>query len=183
MIETPVFPTMFYEMNIDPNLAIDIIAYIKEQEPRIRSISEASQPHPITDYATDFAHPIHIPLFHEHVIPAVEASASSIGYKFQLENYWVSCYTGPAGSHPMHNHQEKYNGRIMMSAILYLSDIGFTDFFNMSYSADQYMYSVPSKMGKIVFFPSIVPHQYRAEQYDGNSRYTLPFNGSFIRAD
>lgn len=183
MIETPVFPTMFYEMNVDPQLAMDIVQYIKTREPEIRNISEATQPHPVSDYATDFSCPIEIPLFMQHVMPEIQKSAASIGYQFNLSNYWVSCYTGPAGSHPMHNHQEKYNGRIMMSAILYLANVGYTDFFSMSYSADRYQHSIRSELGKIVFFPSIVPHQYRAEQYDGNSRYTLPFNGEFVNAN
>lgn len=183
MNELQVFPTLFYEMRIDPKLAIDIVSYIKTQEPAIRNISEATQPHPVSDYSTDFSNPIDVPLFDQYVMPEINNAAASIGYTFELSQYWISCYTGPSGSHPMHNHQEKYNGRIMMSAILYLSNIGFTDFFTTSYTADQYMYSVPSEMGKIIFFPSIVPHQYRAEQYDGNSRYTLPFNGTFVHAN
>lgn len=179
MIEVPVFPTLFYETSIPEKLAVDILSYIKTREADIRIVSEASQPHPTSDYATDFSCPIDIPLFDQYVLPHVQNEVAQLGYRYELECHWVSCYTGACGSHSMHNHQSGYDGKVHMSAILYLSNVGVTDFFSTSLVASTYMHSVASQIGKIVLFPSIVPHQYRAEQYDGNSRYTVPFNGFF----
>lgn len=181
MQPVPVFPTMFYETKINIDLAYDIIKEIKELEPTIRNISEATQPHPVSQYSTDFSKPLHINLFHDHVVPFLESEVEKIGYKFKLTSSWVSCYTGPHGSHPMHHHSGGWDGKTRYSGILYLSNIGYTDFFTSNMSAENYMHVVSSEVGKVVFFPSIVPHQYRTEQYDGNNRYTLPFNCDFER--
>lgn len=181
MIEQPLFPTLFYETKINENLAYDIIDEIKQLEPKVRNISEATQPHPISDYATDFSSPLRVELFHQYVVPQLSEEIAEIGYHLSMGTSWVSCYTGPHGSHPMHNHVEGYDGRINYSAILYLSNIGYTDFFTTSPTAANCMHSIKSEVGKVVFFPSIMPHQYRTEMYDGNSRYTLPFNCQFIQ--
>ncbi|MDB4726097.1 hypothetical protein OAF54_01580 [bacterium] len=180
MNKLEVFPTIFYETNIGVELANDIVHEIKENEDKIKNTSEATQPHPVTDYATDFCNPVSINLFHNYVLPHLRNEFDAMGYDMQFLQSWVSCYTGPHGSHPMHIHARGYNGQLKFSGILFLSNVGHTDFFSVNMMADEYQYSVPSEQGKIVIFPSIVPHQYRAESYDGNHRYTLPFNIDLI---
>jgi len=171
-----IFPTIFYETNIDPRLAFDILEDIKSKKTRIDLVHESTQITPVSDYSTDFIEPIDVPLFDQHVVPQLINEFKEMDVSLEIGNKWVSCYTGPDGCHPMHIHAKRFSGVPEFSAILYLTSIGYTDFFNTTLHSDQYQHSIESQVGKIVFFPSIIPHQYRAERFDGNHRYTLPFN-------
>lgn len=176
MQELPLFPTMFYETYIEPSLAFQVLDEIKSKQNLIDTVSEASQPHPVNDYSTDYTHPIQIEMFWNEVVPLLCEEFKQLNYNLNVLHSWVASYFGPGGHHPLHNHESGYSGNINYSGILYLSDIGATDFFAASVTSRNYMYSSPSKVGKIVLFPSIIPHQYRPERYDGNARYVLPFN-------
>jgi hypothetical protein len=180
MLEKPLFPTMFYETQIPNDLCFAVLDEIKSKQHMIDTVSEASEIHPISDYSTDFSHSIKIDSFWNDVIPILQEQWSKFNTQMINIHSWVSCYTGPAGHHPLHNHSQGYDGRMHYSAILYLTRVGMTDFFNIDITAQQNMYCHQSKIGSILFFPSIIPHQYRAEHYDGNARYTLPFNCELV---
>jgi len=176
------FPTLFFETYINTQLAIDILSEIKKKEPEIRNISEASQSQPIKDYSTDFCHPVEIELFDRFVTEHMCKEFKKINYDVEMKNSWVSCYTGAHGAHAMHNHSKGWNGNGEYACILYLSDIGKTDFFNTSLISDNYIKSIKSRMGKVIVFPGIIPHQFVVDKYDGNSRYTLAFNISLTKS-
>lgn len=178
--ELPLFPTIFYETYIEKDICLDIIAEIKSKEEEIKRISEATQPIPIDDYSTDFSVPIKMDLFEKEVVPRLQDYCErSLNMRMEMLGSWISCYTGPFGAHPMHVHVNEYKCAMHYSAILYLSNIGTTDFFSASPITQYTQHSVQSEIGKVVFFPSIIPHQYRPDQWDGNNRYTLPFNVRF----
>lgn len=176
--QKPLFPTMFYEIDIDPNLALAVLNEIKDKKHQIDTVSEATQAKPVSDYSTDYGNRIPIETFDNQVISFLQDEWSQTNVRMRVSSSWVSCYTGPTASHPMHNHDSGYEYRTMYSAILYLTSVGNTDFFTVTPTAHQSFYSHTSKMGNIIFFPSIIPHQYYNHCYDGNDRYTLPFNCS-----
>ena len=180
MNEMPVFPTMFYEAHLDRGIAFQVLDEIKSKRQIIDIVSEATQPHPVSDYSTDYSHSIRIESFWDFVVPFLDEQLAELNQKIEIFNSWVACYSGPAGHHPLHNHHLGYDGRNMYSGILYLSDIGNTDFFSTSITCKRNTFTSPSEIGKIVLFPSIIPHQYRSERYDGNTRYVLPFNGQLL---
>lgn len=180
MLEKPLFPTMFYETEVPKDLCLSVLDEIKQKQDMINTVSEATQIHPVSDYATDFVHSIHIETFWDQVIPFLQNEWQKYGVMMVNVNSWVSCYTGPAGHHPLHNHKQGFDGRMHYSAILYLTSIGMTDFFTVDVSAKDSMHCHQSSLGSCLFFPAIVPHQYRSEHYDGNPRYTLPFNCELV---
>lgn len=181
MLDKPLFPTMFYETEISKELSFAVLDEIKQKQHMIDTVSEATQIHPLSDYSTDFYHTIRIETFWNDVVPELQQQWKELD-NLMMANIqpWVSCYTGPGGHHPLHNHSVGYNGRLHYSAILYLTNVGMTDFFSVDATAYARQHCEHSKVGKVIYFPSIVPHQYRAEHYDGNARYTLPFNFELV---
>jgi hypothetical protein len=180
MLEKPLFPTMFYEAKISDDLAFAVLEEIKSKQFQIDTVSEATQIIPVSDYSTDFVHSIRIDSFWDHVVPQLQEEWTKLNMTMANIHSWVSCYTGPSGHHPLHNHKMGYDGRLHYSAILYLSRVGTTDFFSLDCSARNHQYSHQSSFGSVIFFPSIIPHQYRSDHYDGNARYTLPFNCEIV---
>ena len=180
MLEKPLFPTLFYETRISKDLCFAILDEIKSKQGQIDTVSEATQIQPLSDYSTDFAHTIHIEHFWDHVVPQLQDEWRQLDKNMINIHPWVSCYTGPGGHHPLHNHTQMYDGRLHMSAIIYLSEVGMTDFFSTDATACTTQHCEKSEVGKVVFFPSIIPHQYRSEHFDGNARYTLPFNCELV---
>jgi len=183
MLEKPLFPTMFYESKINDDLAFHVLNEIKQKQFAIDTVSEATQVIPISDYSTDFVHSIRIDSFWEEVIPQLQDEWRQLNLRMENIHSWVSCYTGPGGHHPLHTHTPGYNGRNAYSGILYLTRVGSTDFFNVDVTAQNTQYTHQSEIGSVIFFPSIIPHQYRAGQFDGNARYTLPFNCELVPCD
>lgn len=183
MLDKPLFPTMFYETQIPQDLCFMVLDEIKSKQNAIDTVSEATQILPVSDYSTDFIHAIRIESFWNDVVPMLQKEWNERGMQMINIHPWVSCYTGPAGHHPLHNHSGGYDGRLHYSAILYLTKTGMTDFFSVDVTAEHNMYCHKSDVGSVIFFPSIIPHQYRAEHYDGNARYTLPFNCELVPCD
>lgn len=180
MLEKPLFPTMFYETQIPRDLCFAVIEEIKSKQHMIDVVSESTQIQSVKAYSTDFPHPIRIEKFWNEVIPHLQMDWKNLGKEMMNINSWVSCYKGPSGHHPLHNHQVGYNSKLHYSAILFLSDVGTTDFFSIDATAIASQHTEKSSIGKVIFFPSIIPHQYRSEQLDGNIRYTLPFNFELV---
>ncbi len=183
ILEKPLFPTMFYEIDIDANLALAVLNEIKEKKHHIDTVSEATQPKPVSDYSTDYTNRVPIETFDNEVISFLQNEWSQFNIRMEKIESWVSCYTGPNANHPMHNHHAAngYQYRSSYSAILYLTSVGTTDFFSVTPPASQSFYSHSSRMGNVVFFPSIIPHQYYNNCYDGNERYVLPFNCDLVQ--
>lgn len=180
MLEKPVFPTMFYETKIDGHLAFAILEEIKTKQNQIDTVSEATQIIPVSDYSTDFVHSIRIDSFWDCVVPGLQLELSQFKLKMENIHSWVSCYTGPYGHHPLHNHHGTFTGKVLYSGILYLTRVGATDFFNIDPTSQHTQYQHAADIGSIVLFPSIIPHQYNSSQFDGNARYTLPFNFELV---
>lgn len=180
MLEKPLFPTMFYETEIPKDLCFAVLDEIKSKQHCIDTVSEATQIQPLSDYSTDFAHTIRIDTFWNQVVPILQEQWHQYEKRMENINSWVACYTGPGGHHPLHNHSSGYDGRLHYSGILYLSDVGMTDFFTVDQTASHTQYCHKSRVGNVIYFPSIMPHQYRAEHFDGNARYTLPFNCELV---
>jgi truncated hemoglobin YjbI len=180
MLEKPLFPTLFYETQISQDLCFAMLEEIKSKQNRIDTVSEATQIQPLSDYSTDFAHTIRIDHFWDYAVPDLQEQWKQFGKEMVNIHSWVSCYTGPGGHHPLHNHHGGYDNKLHYSAIIYLSNTGMTDFFSIDATANCAQHCENSEVGKVVFFPSIIPHQYRSEHYDGNARYTLPFNCEIV---
>jgi len=183
MLEKPLFPTMFFETQIQKELSFAVLHEIKSKQHMIDNVSAATQIQPLTDYSTDFSHSIYIETFWNDVVPVLQNEWQQFNTQMANIHSWVSCYTGPSGHHPLHNHVQGYTGRIHYSAILYLSKTGYTDFFTVDQTANDSMYAHKSEVGSVIFFPSIIPHQYRSEHYDGTPRYTLPFNCELVKCE
>ena len=182
ILEKPLFPTMFYEIDIDANLALAVLNEIKEKKHHIDTVSEATQPKPVSDYSTDYTNRVPIETFDNEVISFLQNEWSQFNIRMEKIESWVSCYTGPNANHPMHNHHATgYQYRSSYSAILYLTSVGTTDFFSVTPPASQSFYSHSSRLGNVVFFPTIIPHQYYNNNYDGNERYVLPFNCDLVQ--
>jgi len=180
LIEKPLFPTMFYETQIPRDLCFAVIEEIKNKQEMIDIVSESTQIQNINQYSTDFKHPIHIERFWNDVVPMLQNDWKKFNKQMIDIFSWVSCYIGQEANHPLHNHYTGYGKKIHYSGILYLSDVGVTDFLSIDATAILSQHQEHSQIGKVIYFPSIIPHYYRPDQLDGNTRYTLPFNFELV---
>ena len=148
------FPTLFYEFTWTEDEIHPLLNEVKEktEEIKIQSNSE------IDEYWTDYSDTVKL-LEYEKLIEKV---STAFFPKLQYSHivYWTAIY-GERGYHATHNH----NGSLFellapnMSSILYLSDIGGTQFRNpyQSNQTNSVLY-MPSKVGRMIMFPSHILH-------------------------
>jgi len=164
-----VFPTIFYEFKFSKEQILPICEEIAAKKTEIKKnyedcefkfkfhsdIDEIKK----IDYWTDFDRPIKL-LEYEKMV------AKEIPFKFLPEmscehvEYWTAIYE-EMGHHFTHNHISMLHGAPIcnMSSILYLSDIGYTEFLNPKQDAVTYQsYLISSQVGKMIMFPSHVLH-------------------------
>jgi hypothetical protein len=171
-----VFPTKFFEFNIDRNDAYNVINEILRNREQIKTISSTTQPQSTDVYQTDFCDPIKLETF-EQIIQNISSKFAEYNSTFVLKEYWTAIYKS-FGWHNLHNHNYGITDTINYSGILYLSDIGSTTFFSDSPTSFESSVNIQSQTGKIIFFPAKLPHVYEPTLVEANERFVVPFNGS-----
>jgi len=175
------FPILFYELNWTEDEIRPLLDEVQEKKEKIKQRVNSVT----ADYWTDYS--VQEKLFeYEKLIEKVSFSP-----KLQYSHivYWTAIY-GEKGYHTTHNHNGSLFEQIdpNMSSILYLSNIGGTQFHNpyQSNQNHQLLY-MPSKVGKMIIFPSHIlhtapPHGEKNEEkiiISSNWRVQEIFPGSF----
>ena len=155
-----VFPTLFYVFDFSQDQIIPICKEIAANKTEIkkRYLESDSSTDAKIDYWTDYNNPIKL-FEYEKLIEEIGKSFLPEMYCEHIE-YWTAIYE-EMGYHGMHNHNPMlYDFPICnMSSILYLSDIGRTEFFNPKLDGVTYQtYNISSQLGRMVMFPSHVLH-------------------------
>lgn len=169
-----VFPSRFFDILLEKQDAFNVLNEILRKKEELKTISAVSQKQSVENYITDYDNPVELETF-RIVISKIEEMFKQYNLSFNLSSYWTSIYTG-SGFHTLHHHQMKRVSDSNYSGILYLSDIGSTEFFSCSPSSYDNYLCIPSEFGKVVMFPSIIPHTYSPTHNDNNIRYVVPFN-------
>jgi len=91
-----------------------------------------------------------------------------------IEQYWTAIYTKTA-YHSTHNHASNILDKINYSGILYLTDIGSTNFYSTNPSSFENKFYSKSEVGKILIFPSTIPHSVEPTM-DESKRVVVAFN-------
>lgn len=113
----------------------------------------------VSDYATDYQNPVKLHEY-EKLMMMIGKYFDNQNYNFQLTNYWTAIYNSK-GYHKEHCHN---NGSQYMppannfASVLYLTSIGGTEFQSPHAMSAEYEYSIQSKVGLLVIFPSSLIH-------------------------
>jgi hypothetical protein len=113
----------------------------------------------LSDYATDFQNPVKLHEY-EKLIMLVKNYFENKNYNFQLISYWTAVYNSK-GYHKEHCHD---SGSLYMppsnnfASALYLTSVGGTEFQSPHAMSAEYEYSIKSKVGLLVIFPSSLIH-------------------------
>lgn len=170
------FATKFFEFFIDRVDVYNIINDILRNKEQIKIISSTTQQQSDEVYKTDYFDPIKIDSF-DFAIEKVNKEFRKFNMNYQIHNYWTAIYND-SGFHGMHNHLETSVDQHNYSGILYLSAIGHTTFFSNAPSSFHKKATINSDIGKVIFFPSDLPHCYEPVNSSNNERYIIAFNGS-----
>ena len=171
MIIREVFPTLFYEFDFSVQDQIaPLVEEIQDKKNEIKKYGE-------DDYWTDYTNPIKL-LEYEKLIDKISFEFLPKMMCTHIE-HWTAIY-GERGYHMTHNHiKNLYDSpECNMSSILYLSDIGYTEFFNPRLSADEIHFSLdqPSIVGKMIMFPSHILHHAMAHKQEEKERIIVSSN-------
>ena len=157
-----VFPTLFYEFKFSEEQILPLYEEITSKKDTIKKVYNDLQrsAEAKIDYWTDFNSPT-ILLEYEKLTKEI---SSQFLPEMYCENvvYWTSIYEA-LGYHEAHNHSpELYDIPISnMSSVLYLSDIGYTEFLNPKLTVsvpENKLIRIPSQVGKMIIFPDYVLH-------------------------
>jgi hypothetical protein len=148
------FPTYFYELIWTEEEILPLLKEVQEKKEEIKTKSNVET----EAYWTDYSDTVKL-LEYEKIIEKVSTAFSP---KLQYSHivYWTAIY-GEKGYHASHSHNGSLFEQIdpNMSSILYLSDIGGTQF-RSPYQSDQnhQLLYMPSRVGKMIIFPSHILH-------------------------
>lgn len=174
-----VFPTKFFEFQLDKVDSLNILNEIKRKEKDIKLISSTRQFQSVNDYITDYHTPSNsgdvIIENLDKVFKPIEVYFNQYNADFRVIGYWTAVYI-KNGFHTLHNHQEFILDKRNYSGIIYLSDIGGTTFYSTSPSSFQTIFYSKSSMGKVLIFPSSIPHDVEPTFDEKNKRYIISFN-------
>lgn len=177
MIETfDFFPTKFFVKEIeDKNLVTNIAEEVYSNQEKIKSISWANEEQDSEIYATDFCDRVQIKSFELLMEDLKQEFANQYQIEVRDFIYWTSFYK-KFSAHQMHSHQAVFIEDYNYSGILYLNSIGSTEFFSVNPCSFQSRETIPSKLGRIVMFPSNLPHQ-TVSRFDSDvERCIIAFN-------
>lgn len=173
-----VFPTRFFEMKLDQVDAFNVLNEILRKEDEIRMISSTRQEQSSDCYATDFSSykdDIRIDLKSmDLVFELIRKNFEENNCTISFRKYWTAIYSKTA-HHSTHNHYFGILDRFNYSGILYLTDIGGTNFFSTNPSSLETDFHSHSRMGKILIFPSALPHSVEPMMNDAK-RVIVSFN-------
>jgi hypothetical protein len=130
----------------------------------------------ISDYTTDFQNPITLHEY-EKLMMLIKNYFENNNYIYQLHKYWTAIYS-TRGYHKEHAHN---NGSQYMppdnnfSSVLYLTSGGGTEFYSPHLLSKEYEYSIQSKVGLLVIFPSSLLHSAPSSSFN-NERVVISNN-------
>ena len=173
-----IFPVLFYEFIISQDQIIPLCEEIQDKKEIIKK--RYNDTVPVVDYWTDFLNSVEL-LEYEKLI---EEISSQFLPELRCEHvrYWTAIYE-ERGYHETHKHNDSlYNiPRCNMSSILYLSNIGHTDFFNPRQSAEIHQYyAISSKMGSMIMFPSHIQHRAMSHGKKDEERIVVSSNWQVV---
>ena len=161
------FPVLFYEFIFSQDEIIPLCEEMENKKDEIKKRYNDEFEFGIPDYWTDYVNPIKL-LEYEKLMQKIPPRFISEQLNCEHDKrgsqdmYWSAIY-GKRGYHETHKHNESLYviPHCNMSSILYLSDIGGTEFFNPRSSSDEIHSSlfVPSKIGMMIMFPSHILHR------------------------
>lgn len=171
------FATKMLYARVDGGTTLkDIMSEIQSKRSDIETLSRMFEHQDVKNYATDFRFPVQIKAF-ESLMDDIKAMFKEDGYNFDLKTYWTAIYNDTA-IHNMHIHKYSVHDEINYSGILYLTDIGETMFYSPNPTAQQLEYCEYSQAGKIVMFPSNIPHWVNQHKQSDCERVVMSFNFS-----
>ena len=156
-----IFPTIFYEFKFSQEQILPLCEEISAKKIEIKKRYEDSdfEDIRIVDYWTDYYNPVNLLEYKKIVVEEILPLFLPELRCEHLQN-WTAIYeeTGYHGTHN-HTHQLYDIPNINMSSILYLSDIGETEFFNPRQAdVTHQAYRVSSQVGKMIMFPAHILH-------------------------
>ena len=175
MIELDVFPTRFFQFDINPEETFNVLNEVLSIKDRLELVSMAQSDQYIGNYQTDFFSPTELKNFETVINKIVAPNFTKNNLKFKMKMYWTARYK-KYGFHTMHNHIFHFFDNVNYSGIFYLGDNGSTEFFNVSPTSVNTKFLVESVLGKIILFPSTIPHCYSPILECENERYIIAFN-------
>ena len=176
---TDLFPTRFFHFKIDQVDAFNLLNEIKRKEEDIRLISSVREHQSLDEYATDYPQQRgdcvveleHLNKIFCNIKDQFDKNNSTIDIKL----YWTAIYL-KNGYHQLHNHKDNILDNCNYSGIIYLSDLGGTTFYSVSPTSFESRFFLKSEMGKIIIFPSLLPHAVEPTHNEENKRYVVAFN-------
>ena len=178
MIGLDLFPTRFFQINLDQVDAYNVLNEILRKEDEIRLISSTRQKQSSDEYATDYRY--------SHTQNSIGLETMNVVFDklkiifeennstIDIDSYWTAIYSKTA-HHSSHTHANSILDTINYSGILYLTDIGSTDFYSTNPSSFQDKFTSNSEFGKILIFPSSIPHSVEPT-LDESKRVVVAFN-------
>jgi hypothetical protein len=171
-----IFPTELIEYQLDNDLVSKVLEEISIKREEI--LDTYIEEHPEGDidvYYTDYTNPAQLNSI-ESILEALKEDFNRKGLKARINNYWVAAYRRYA-EHSTHNHREGIQDTVNFSGIIYLSNIGQTNFYSDSISSTDYLFKSFSNAGKIIMFPSTLLHSVPSHNTE-DWRYVVSFNAS-----
>lgn len=179
MIGLDLFPTKFFEIQLDTGDAFNLLKEIMRKEDEIKIISSTRQIQSIEEYATDFSYQDDSKVVKlenlEKVFNIIKNEFDKNNSLIEVIDYWTAIYL-KTGYHGLHTHKNNILDKCNYSGIIYLSDLGGTTFYSPSLTSFESNFVSKSEMGKILIFPSNVPHAVNATLVEENKRYIVSFN-------
>lgn len=169
-----IFPTKFFQLDVEDSLCYELLRDIDSNRREMELINNTHNKQPSEDYITDYRNPVKLKVF-DSIMENLKAFFGNIGYDFILRDYWTAIYNG-FGSHTIHTHKGNITNHANYSGILYLTSIGSTEFFSSCPHSWDKVFTYPSQFGKILMFPSMLPHHAVNEVKLDNERYVVAFN-------
>ena len=178
MIGLDLFPIKFFEIRLDQVDAFNVLNEILRKEDEIRLISSTRQNQSADEYNTDYPYDKDSKVVELEsmglVIDKIKNEFEENNSTINISNYWTAIYTKTA-YHSTHDHASNILDKINYSGILYLTDIGSTTFYSTNPSSFENKFSSKSQVGKILIFPSAIPHSVEPT-FDDSKRVVVAFN-------
>ena len=178
MLETvDLFPSKFFSFQFtDTEILQSIVEEVYSKKEKMTATSWAQGGGKSEDnYVTDYKNPQKIESF-EVAFSQVLNALEQINLQYEMTRYWTALYK-KFSIHELHEHNGGILQPINYSGILYLSDVGLTEFFTHNPSSFTNNVRIPSQYGRVILFPASIPHQVITD-FDFNvERCVIAFNG------
>ena len=177
MIETiDLFPTRLFTFKIEDEKLLEDITYeVYQNKDRMKAVSWANEVTNHEDFIVDFKSPQKVESF-EIVAKQIQNHFIDMGMKYELTKYWTALYK-KYSVFEMHDHFTHMLQRNNYSGILYLTNVGGTQFFTHNASSFEKNATVHSEYGRVLVFPSSLPHQVITHWDSDVERCVISFNG------